>query len=234
MNPMIFDVFHEQGFLLTDTQLSALDMYYYLLLSWNEKFNLTAITEEKEVIYKHFLDSAQILSTSWIEPKDKVLDIGSGAGFPGVVLKILKPDLKVSLLEATAKKVGFLREVIQKCNLQKIEAIHGRAEEFAALPAYRGQFDIVVSRAVAPLNILSELSLPFVKINGKFLPMKGIQYDEELRDAKNALKLLGGKFIESYEYDILGQHRYILKIKKFQETGKKFPRKYGMMKKKPL
>lgn len=228
------EVFFEAGFRLEGRQLEQLEMYQHLLLSWNEKMNLTAITDEEGVLYKHFLDSASLVHTGWIKENASILDVGSGAGFPGIVLKILRPDLEIVLLDATAKRVSFLQEVIRETGLKGIRAIHGRAEDLAFLPEFREQFDVVTSRAVANLSILSEISIPFLKIDGFFLPMKGIQYETEINEAKEAIKILGAKYVDVYSYNLLDQVRYVLKIKKFSKTGKKFPRKYGMMKKKPL
>lgn len=208
--------------------------YMQLLLEWNEKMNLTAITEPKEVLDKHFIDSISI--AKYINKNDKILDIGTGAGFPGIPLKIIMPQNEITLLDALNKRINFLKEVIQKLKLERIEAIHGRAEEFSKISGNRESYDIVVSRAVAKLNVLLEYMLPFVKMGGKCICMKAIEIDEEIEEAKKAIEILGGK-IETIDIITLaetGIKRKIIVIKKIKETPKKYPRKAGTPTKEPL
>ena len=219
---------------ISDNQLEKFDKYMKFLLEWNEKINLTAIVEPDEVKIKHFLDSLTVLK--YINDEDKVIDIGTGAGFPGIPLKIMKPDTKITLLDSLNKRINFLNIVIEELGLKNIEAIHGRAEEFARNKLYREKYDIAVSRAVANLSTLTEYMLPFVKVGGRCICMKGANVKEELDKAKNAIQELGGK-IEKIDNFCLSNNdngRNIIIIKKVKETKSKYPRKAGIPSKEPL
>ena len=208
--------------------------YMNLLLEWNEKINLTAITDEKEIILKHFIDSFTI--NKFINSGDKMLDIGTGAGFPGLPIKIIRPEVDVFLMDSLNKRINFLNEVIELLQLKNIEAFHSRAEEMAKNNKFREKFDVVTSRAVAKLNILLEYMLPYTKVNGKCLCMKGPNIEKEIKEAEKALKILGGE-IEKIEKIILPDsniERKIIIIRKKSATPLKYPRKAGMPTKEPL
>lgn len=210
--------------------------YKDLLKEWNEKINITAITDDIEIDIKHFLDSLTPIIAKLFEGKKKIIDIGTGGGFPGLPLKIFNNELQVTLLDSLNKRIIFLNEVIKALELKNIDAIHGRAEEFGRTPKYREQYDICISRAVASLDTLSEYSLPFVKVGGYFISMKGSEVDEELKEAEKGIKLLGGKILKKEivripNSDII--HSLII-IHKIQETPTKYPRGGGKPKKNPL
>ncbi|NLC88357.1 MAG: 16S rRNA (guanine(527)-N(7))-methyltransferase RsmG [Clostridiaceae bacterium] len=218
---------------LEDEQIKQFYKYMNLLLEWNEKVNLTAIVDPEEVILKHFIDSITIKKQ--INEKEKVIDVGTGAGFPGIPLSIIDDNINITLLDSLNKRVIFLEEAIKELELKNIKAIHGRVEEFAKNKNEREIYDIATSRAVAPLNILLEYLLPLVKIGGKCICMKGSNI-EEIKDAKNALDILGGK-IESIEEIILPGSdikRNIIIVKKVKQTPLKYPRKAGTPSKEPL
>ena len=222
------------GIELSEKQQDNFYNYMKLLLDWNEKINLTAITEPKEIITKHFVDSLSI--TSYINENDRILDIGTGAGFPGIPIKIVLEKNEITLLDSLNKRINFLNEVIEKLDLKNIQAVHGRAEEFNKIDGNRESYDIVVSRAVAKLNVLLEYMLPFVKLNGKCICMKSADIDEELKEAKNAIKILGGE-IEKIDEIILKNtdiKRKIIVIKKVNKTPSKYPRKAGTPAKEPI
>ena len=219
---------------ISDNQLKKFDKYMELLLEWNEKINLTAIVEPDEVKIKHFLDSLTVLK--YINDEDKVIDIGTGAGFPGIPLKIMKSNTKITLLDSLNKRINFLNIVIEELGLKNIEAIHGRAEEFARNKLYREKYDVAVSRAVANLSTLTEYMLPFVKVGGRCICMKGANVKEELDKAKNAIQELGGKIekIDNFYLSNNDNERNIIIIKKVKETKSKYPRKAGIPSKEPL
>lgn len=210
---------------ITELQLHQLEKYYELLIEYNKVMNLTGITEKKDVYLKHFYDSLTITKVIDLTKYETLCDVGTGAGFPGLVLKIMFPNLKVTLLDSLNKRLNFLNVVIKELNLKDIETVHSRAEE------YKKQFDITVARAVAPLNILLEYCIPLTKINGYFIAMKG-----KNEEANNALLKLNSEIIEtnSFLLPIEQSNRIIIKIKKLNKTDKKFPRKYSEIKKKPL
>ena len=217
---------------LTEKQLNDLDTYYKMLIEYNAHTNLTRITEEKEVYLKHFYDSLTLVKAVNLSDQT-LLDIGSGAGFPGLVLKIVFPNLKVILLDSLNKRITFLNSVIKKLNLKDIKAVHDRAEEYAK--ENKESFDIVTSRAVANLNTLSELSLPFVKQEGYFIPMKA-DAKEEIKNAQNAIKTLGGVIKDTIVFSLPNENgiRTLIKIQKISKTNGKYPRKFSEIKKKPL
>lgn len=222
------------GIELTDSQLNAFETYYDMLIDRNKVMNLTAITEFDEVMDKHFLDSIYLFRSIKLEADYKLIDIGTGAGFPGIPLKIVFPELKITLLDSLNKRVGFLNDVIDELNLNDIEAIHGRAEDIARDKAYRASYDIAVSRAVANLSTLSEYCLPFVKIGGKFVSYKSGDCADEVDNAKSAIHLLGGKINKIDEFSYSNNSRSFIVIDKVMNTSNKYPRKAGLPSKKPL
>ena len=206
------------------------------LLERNKVVNLTAIREPEEVITKHFLDSLCVFATDSIKSKAKVLDVGTGGGFPGIPMKIAEPSLRIDLLDSLKKRLTFLDEVITENQWTDIQTLHGRAEDFAQNRKYREQYDLVVSRAVARLTILLEYCLPYVKLGGVFLALKGPMLDEEIDEAKRALLVLGGQIEKMLEVEIPYtdlSHR-ILVIKKIKSTPKIYPRQAGMPRKEPI
>lgn len=222
------------GIELTDLQLNAFETYYDMLIDRNKVMNLTAITEFDEVMDKHFLDSAYLFRSIELKADYKLIDIGTGAGFPGIPLKIVFPELKITLLDSLNKRVGFLNDVIDELNLNDIEAIHGRAEDIARDKTYRASYDIAVSRAVANLSTLSEYCLPFVKIGGKFVSYKSGDCADEVDNAKAAIHLLGGKINKIDEFSYSNNSRSFIVIDKVMNTSNKYPRKAGLPSKKPL
>ena len=219
---------------INDEQIKKFMNYMNLLLEWNEKINLTAITQPEEVKLKHFVDSLTVLK--YINDDDKVIDIGTGAGFPGIPLKIMNENTKITLLDSLNKRINFLNIVIETLNLRNIQAIHGRAEEIARNKLYREKYDVAVSRAVANLSTLTEYILPFVKIGGKCICMKGANVNEELERAQNAIKELGGEIerVDNFYLSDNDNERNIIVIKKIKKTKSKYPRKAGTPSKEPL
>lgn len=232
------------GLHLDSFQLSLFLQYFDILCKWNTKINLTSIRTPQEIIIKHFLDSLTCVKiikyyiNSRINEKKEIsiIDVGTGAGFPGVPLKIMIPSLKMTLLEAKEKKTDFLKELVKELDIRGIEIIKKRAEIIGKNIDFRESYDMSISRAVAPLSVLSEYSLPLVKKNGWFVAQKGREYKEELRCSMNVLELLGGALIkvENVKLPILKQERNILVIKKIKNTPDKYPRKDGLPKKRPL
>ncbi len=219
---------------ISDKQIEKFFDYMNLLLEWNEKINLTAITEPEDIILKHFVDCATILK--YIKDEDKIIDIGTGAGFPGIPLKILNEKLDITLMDSLNKRINFLNEIINKLDLKNIVAIHARAEELARNKEYREKFDIATSRAVANLSTLSEYMLPFVKKDGMVISMKGSNIEEEVKNAKKAIKILGGEIekIDNFNLANTNNIRNIITIKKVVKTPKEFPRKAGKPSKEPI
>lgn len=224
----------EYGLEISDKQIEQFKRYYELLIEWNEKINLTAITECQEVFNKHFLDSVSIVKVTNMERVDSLIDIGTGAGFPGIPIKIMFPHVKVTLLDSLNKRINFLNEVINELGLENIDTVHGRAEDFAKPGKLREKYDLCVSRAVANLSTLSELCIPFVKVSGSFISYKSEKTDEEVSVAQNAIKLLGGKLSKTEKFSIDDNFRTLLVIDKIKETNKKYPRKAGTPSKDPL
>ncbi len=222
------------GIDITSQQAERFYLYTNMLLEWNEKINLTAITELDEIIQKHFIDSLTI--NKYIKESDSIIDVGTGAGFPGIPLKIVKEDISVTLLDALNKRINFLNEVIEQNELTNIETIHARAEEAGKNKALRESFDIATSRAVAPLNVLVEYLLPLVKIGGKCICMKGSNAKEEIENSRKAISILGGKIekIEELELPNSDIKRTIIVIKKEKNTPAKYPRKAGTPSKMPI
>lgn len=221
---------------LTNNQIQQFLDYYEMLIEWNQFMNLTAITDYEEVMKKHFLDSIALNQAFDVSKECTLIDVGCGAGFPGLALKIAYPNLKVTLLDSLNKRVQFLDAVIERLGLKNINTIHGRAEDFAKQDGMRETFDLAVSRAVANLSTLSEYCLPFVKVGGYFIPYKSEKASEEIEKAQNAIKILGGKLEEKKEYHLPDSdyYRNLLLIKKEKTTPKKYPRKAGLPSKEPL
>lgn len=226
----------ELEIILTEKQKQQFDQYYELLVEWNKVMNLTGITEYEEVNERHFIDSVSIVKAVDITGVDNLIDVGTGAGFPGLPLKIVFPHLKVTLLDSLNKRIKFLDEVISQLGLTDVETIHGRAEDYAKQKDYREQFDLSVSRAVANLSTLSEYCLPFVHVGGMFIPYKSGEIVEELNQSKHAVNLLGAEIKEVVKFTLPGSDigRSFIKIKKVKATAKKYPRKAGLPAKEPL
>ena len=226
---------------ISDDQINCFEKYYELLIEKNKVMNLTAITDKEDVIVKHFIDSIALIPYLLdkginINNELKIIDIGTGAGFPGLPLKIMMPDVKFTLLDSLNKRVSFLNEVIDELKLKDIEALHGRAEDYASDNKYREKYDICVSRAVANLSTLSEYCIPFVKEDGYFISYKAGESEEEINKSKNAIKILGGKINKVEEFVLPGTDasRVFVFIRKQELTDKKYPRKAGVPAKKPL
>ena len=224
------------GITLSDKQKEQFDKFYELLVEWYKVMNLTGITEYEEVNEKHFVDSLSIVKVIDMNTVETVIDIGTGAGFPGIPLKIAFPHIKVVLLDSLNKRINFLNTVIKELGLENIETIHGRAEDFAKQPEYREQFDLCVSRAVANLATLSEYCIPYVKKDGMFVPYKSGEIDEEVEQSKKAIHVLGGKLDKVIKFQLPGTEigRSFVKINKVQNTAKKYPRKAGLPSKEPI
>lgn len=219
---------------LNDEQAQKFENYYNLLTEWNEKINLTRIVEPQEVALKHFADSLTVLKYCDIPQNASVIDVGTGAGFPGIPLKIYRPDIKLTLLDSLNKRVNFLNEVAKKNNLE-IKTLHSRAEDAGRKKDEREKYDTALSRAVARINVLCEYCIPFLKIGGNFIAMKGPDLSEELDEAKSAIKLLGGEINSVNEFTLDGAgKRTIVVIKKIKPTPNAYPRISGKIKSKPL
>lgn len=225
----------ESGITLTDDQIEKLRIYYELLVEWNEKMNLTALTEPEDVALKHFCDSILLLSYADVKEGSSLIDVGTGAGFPSVPIKIVRPDIKLCLLDSLNKRLIFLQEVVDKLGLENVKIVHARAEDGARKADLREKFDYSTSRAVAQLNVLSEYCLPYVKVNGSFLAMKGKYSEEEIDNAKSAIKTLGGKIEKVDTYNLIDtSERTIINIKKIANTDKRYPRTSVKIKSKAL
>jgi 16S rRNA (guanine527-N7)-methyltransferase len=224
------------GFKLQDRQVSQFERYLSLLLEWNTRFNLTAITDPNDIMIQHFLDSVSVLKLDLIKDNALLLDMGSGAGFPGIPIKILMPDIQLTLVDAVKKKTLFLKEVIKELELTQSEAIHARAEDLARTGSKREAYDIVVSRAVAELRVLFEYCLPFVKTGGYFIAHKGPNAVDEIVNAKRALQILGGQEPKAENIQVpYSERTHILVVtKKIAKTPKAYPRNAGKPKKSPL
>lgn len=224
------------GIILSDEQADRLNRYYEMLVEKNKVMNLTAITEYRDVVIKHFADSIAVVNAFDIKNAGTLIDIGTGAGFPGIVLKIVFPEIKITLLDSINKRINFLNEVISELSLTGIETIHGRAEDFAHNGLYREKYDVCVSRAVANLSTLSEYCLPFVKINGCFISYKAGECDEEVDNAGGAISRLGGEKPEVVKYILPDTdiQRNFVNIKKVCKTKPAYPRKAGIPSKEPL
>lgn len=237
MKPEIFySLLDQQNINLTDQQKAQFERYFELLVEWNQKINLTAITEKEEVYLKHFYDSIAPILQGLIKNQEiKLLDIGAGAGFPSLPMKILYPQLDVTIIDSLNKRINFLQLLAEELDLEGVHFYHGRAEDFAQDKHFRAQFDIVTARAVARMQVLSELTIPYLKVGGKLLALKASNAPEELTEAKNALNLLFSKVEDNLSYTLPnGDPRYITIVEKKKETPNKYPRKAGMPNKRPL
>ena len=236
MSQIFENKLNELGIALTDKQKQQFDKFYELLVEWNKVMNLTGITEYEEVNEKHFVDSLSIVKALDMKSVKSVIDVGTGAGFPGIPLKIAFPHLKVVLLDSLNKRINFLNTVIADLGLTDIKTIHGRAEDYAKQTEYREKFDLCVSRAVANLSTLSEYCLPYVSADGLFVPYKSGEIDEELENSKKAVKILGGKIENVVKFQLPGTEigRSFVKVRKIANTNKKYPRKVGLPAKEPL
>lgn len=225
-----------QNIVINEKQCVNLAIYKDMLLEWNEKMNLTAITDEYEIIVKHFVDCLEC--TKVLKDEKNIIDVGTGAGFPGMVLAIYYSDKKFTLLDALNKRLIFLQEVINKLGLKNVQIVHGRAEEVARKEEYKEIYDASVSRAVANLPVLLEYTSPFVRVNGRCVVMKGDSVEDEIKISANALNILKLKIEDKYNYSYQVNNeeynRVILSIKKISNTSQKYPRNYGQIKKKPL
>lgn len=231
-----YQMLADQGFEPSDLQKQQFKRYFELLVEWNEKINLTAITEEQEVYLKHFYDSiAPVLHHKITNDSIRLLDIGAGAGFPSLPMKILFPNIEVTIIDSLNKRINFLTLLSEELGLTGVHFYHGRAEEFGQDKQFRAQFDIVTARAVARMQVLSELTIPFLKIGGQLIALKAVAAEDELADAENALALLFSKVVETYNYDLPnGDSRNITIVEKKKETPNKYPRRAGLPNKKPL
>lgn len=221
---------------LTNKQVSQFIKFYEMLVEWNKVMNLTGITEYDEVVMKHFVDSLSIVKVNGFDNVTSIIDVGTGAGFPGIPLKIVFPEIKITLLDSLNKRIKFLNAVIDELELENIETIHGRAEDFSKKEDYREQYDLCVSRAVANLATLSEYCLPFIKKGGFLVSYKSGEVADELKNAEKAIKILGGKRQQPIYFNLPGtdiQRSFII-IKKTETTPKKYPRKAGTPSKQPL
>src|SRR5699024_1086548 len=226
----------ELGIKQDQNQLERFHKFYQLLIEWNKVMNLTGITEYEDVVEKHFVDSLSIIKAIDLSRIHTVIDVGTGAGFPGIPLKIAFPHLRVVLLDSLNKRIKFLDEVISQLGLTEIRTIHGRAEEYARKEEYREQFDLCVSRAVANLSTLSEYCLPYIQVGGMFVPYKSGEIDDEVEQSKKAVRILGGNIKKVMKFELPGTdiHRSFVLIHKEQHTQKKYPRKARIPAKEPL
>ncbi|MDY6367631.1 MAG: 16S rRNA (guanine(527)-N(7))-methyltransferase RsmG [Clostridia bacterium] len=223
-------LFEKFNYSITEKQAEKFEKYYNLLIFYNKKFNITAITEKEEVVKKHFIDSLSAVNNV---NKGKVIDVGAGGGFPSIPLKIINDDINLTLLEATGKKCEFLKAVIKELELNNANVINARAEDLAKDEKYRESFDFAVSRAVARLNTLCEYCLPFVKLNGQFIAYKA-DAEEEIKEAENAIKILGGEIFNIDNFELFDAKRTIVYVNKVKHTDKKYPRGNGKERKNPL
>jgi len=224
------------GLTFDENKYNKFIKYKEMIQEWNKKINLTAITDDSEIIQKHFIDSIKSFNFKFLKDAKNIIDVGTGAGFPGIPIKIVNSGIEVVLLDSLNKRINFLNEVIKELDLKDIKAIHGRAEDFAKDKEYREKFDIATSRAVANMTVLSEFCMPYVKVGGYFLALKGPSIEQELKDSKNAIGTLGGRIQEVIKVDMEDSemnHNLVI-IKKMKSTDIKYPRKAGMVTKKPL
>ena len=225
-----------RGIILNDLQIKQFRTYFTMLVEWNQKMNLTAITEEPSVYLKHFFDSISAAFYIDLTTAKTLCDVGAGAGFPSIPLKICFPELEVTIVDSLNKRITFLNHLAEALNLDKVHFVHARAEEFGQNKMYREQFDIVTARAVARLSVLSELCVPLVKKDGQFIAMKAAQAEDELQDALGALKILGATLKETHVFNLPEEEseRVIYQFDKIKNTPKKYPRKPGTPNKSPL
>lgn len=227
------NILESKGISLSSKQKEQFEIYYQTLVEWNEKMNLTAITQKEDVYLKHFYDSLTI-SFDYDLNNQSLCDVGAGAGFPSIPLKVVYPDLKITIVDSLSKRITFLKHLFQVLDLKDVEAVSARAEEYAL--KHRESFDIVTARAVARLNILDELCLPLVKVGGDFITLKGLKAKEELNEAKQGIEKLGGKVVKEESFTLTDEndHRCNIYIHKVKNTPSKYPRDFSRIKKKPL
>lgn len=233
-NTLLFDETKKNGMELSDKQIAQFNLYYELLTAKNKVMNLTAITEYNDVVKKHFIDSMMISRVLDMKKINSLCDVGTGAGFPGIPLKIVYPHLHLTLVDSVGKRVNFLSEVVEKLGLEDVEAIHSRTEDLAHNSKYREKYDLVTARAVASMNVLSEYCIPYAKIGGYFAAYKSGNIEEEIENAKNAVKTLGGKIEKTDMFELYEMGRSIVLIRKVNSTPKIYPRKAGTPSKNPL
>ena len=231
-----YEALEASGVTLSDRQKDQFQRYFQLLVEWNHKINLTAITDEEGVYLKHFFDSiAPLLQGDLKDESIKLLDIGAGAGFPSLPMKIIAPSLDVTIIDSLNKRINFLNLLAEELGLENVHFYHGRAEDFAQDKAFRAQFDVVTARAVARMQVLSELTIPFLKVGGRLIALKASNAPEELGEAKNALNVLFSKVVDNREYQLPnGDKRFMTIVEKKKETPNKYPRKAGVPNKRPL
>ena len=236
MNQLLEIKLKELNIQINEIQKKQFDTFYSMLVEWNKVMNLTGITEYEAVIEKHFVDSLSIVNIFDLSEINTVIDVGTGAGFPGIPLKIAFPHLKITLLDSLNKRINFLDSVIDELKLDGIYTIHGRAEDFAKKDDYRERYDLCVSRAVANLSTLSEYCLPYIRVGGMFISYKSGEVDDEVLESKKAISILGGKLDNVVKFQLPGTdiNRSFIKIEKIKNTGKKYPRKAGLPSKEPL
>lgn len=237
MNPEQFVTeLQEKGIELSDRQLEQFTIYFQTLVEWNEKINLTALTSEADVYLKHFYDSISAAFYYDFNHAVHICDVGAGAGFPSIPLKICFPHLHISIVDSLNKRIGFLNHLAEQLELENVSFYHSRAEDFGRNKKYRESFDIVMARAVARMSVLSELCLPLCKVNGTFIAMKGAQADEELSDAEKAIKTFGGQVTMTQTFSLPEENseRSIVIVNKERKTPKKYPRKAGTPNKDPI
>ena len=225
----------KEGIELNSLAVGKLQIYFEMLIEWNKRINLTSITEEKDIVIKHFLDSLVLLKHIDIPENSKLIDVGTGAGFPGLVLKIVRPDLRISLLDSLNKRLRFIAEVVGDLRLRDVELMHFRAEFAGKMDIYREQYDFSVARAVAPMSQLLEYCVPFIKMDGQFIAMKSKKAQEEIEESEGAATALGAKFENCSEFNLPGDiYRCLVLYRKFHSTPKRYPRQTGQIRKKEL
>lgn len=230
------DACKQYDFSPSDRQMEQFKQYFQLLVEWNEKINLTAIVDEEGVYFKHFFDSLTLGFHHSFSSDTHIIDVGAGAGFPSIPLKIMLPDIKVTILDSLNKRITFLNTIVESLGLQNVSLIHGRAEEAGQNKLYREKFDVATARAVARLSVLSEYCMPFVRKDGYFLAMKGAGAENEVSEGKKAISTLGGTIENSFSFELpfeLGE-RSIIEVKKVKPTPKQYPRKAGLPSKDPI
>lgn len=236
MEALLQEAFSAAGFVLSERQTEQFRQYFELLIDWNQRINLTAIEDPVDVVDKHFIDSVLTMKVSGSLAGKRLIDVGTGAGFPGVPLKIMAPELSLCLFDSLQKRINFLTELCSSLDLSDVEMVHGRAEEFGRNSDYREQYDLATARAVAKLPVLAELCLPFVKVGGVFIALKGPELEQELNESKKALQEMGGKIMR-VENIKLGHDQYernLVVVEKMKPTPKKYPRKAGTPQKSPI
>lgn len=235
MREILFSGAKRLGIDLPDAAAEQFEAYARFLEEENNKMNLTAVTGERDIAERHFLDSLAVLAAAGELPKGaRIIDVGSGPGFPGVPIKLAEPSIRLTALDSTEKRVVFLQKLFETLGISGADAVFARAEELARDAQHRERYDLAVSRAVARLNILAELCLPFVRVGGSFLAMKTAAGGEEIQEAQKALSLLGGELSEPFDYEIMGAAHRVVRIKKVSSTPEKYPRRYAKIQKQPL